>query len=354
MKKTLLFATGLIATASLSAQITITSADFPTPGDQAFVTVDTVPNAGISVGQPGPNGTYDLTDINLDNEEITNFVEPSTLPNASEFPKATIATGGGGFEVYLKVGATEYDFQGVVVPNQAGGTEPWVIKYDDPQIFVTFPSTYQTAFVDDFYGQETFYVGMDFQGTQIDSGRITFTGTTDAEFDGFGTLSTPAGTFSDVLRQRAELTETQVIEVCINPGIPGLPCQWTEFQRNTEFSVEYTFYGKQSKMPLGSATYNAAEDTLQEVSINSDPTLTSIEEFGALVEGGIFPNPTQDVVNFKSEVTAAYLIDNAGRKIAIEVRNNTADLSTIEAGVYPIIATTKTGELERHPVVVSK
>lgn len=353
MKKTLLFATGLIATATLSAQITITSADFPTPGDQAYITIDTVPNAGISVGQPGPNGTYNLTDIDLNNEEITSFVDPSTLSNASEFPEATIAINEGA-EIYLKVGATEYDFQGIVLPNQAGGTEPWVIKYDDPQIFVTFPSTYQTAFVDDFYGQETFYIGMDFQGTQIDSGRITFTGSTDSEFDGYGTLTTPAGTFSDVLRQRAELTETQIIEACINPGIPGLPCQWAEFQRNTEFSVEYTFYGKQSKMPLGSATYNASEDTLQEVSINSDPTLTSIEEFGALVEGGIFPNPTQDVVNFKSEVTAAFLLDNAGRKIAIEVRNNAADLSAIEAGAYTIIATTKDGDVERHPVVLSK
>ena len=137
--------------------------------------------------------------------------------------------------------------------------------------------------------------------------------------------------------------------------MPGLPCQWVEFQSETTVSVEYSFIGEQSRTPLGALTYDEAETTVQSVTTNTDPEITSIAEYNMpTVSGGLYPNPAKDIVTFKNDITDAYILDINGKRIETQVVNNTIDVSTLAAGKYTVIATNGAGFPEQHPLVVSK
>ncbi|TXC85291.1 T9SS type A sorting domain-containing protein [Luteibaculum oceani] len=355
MKRLLLLSAVFGAFTSLNAQFIINPSTTFSAGDVQYLSIDTLPNSGISAGQSGSGQSYDISDFDLNFENITNFREAELIRNNENFPTATIGIeqqggpGGGTVQVFFRKDANGIFLEGVVAQDSI------VIEYSDEQTLVEFPSAFNSSYNDTYYAQATFYVGQNFQGTQIDSGRITIDGNRQAAFDGSGTLKSITGLFNDVLRERATVTETQTFELCINPGIPGFPCAWQEFNSETSTNVEYNFYGAESKFPLGSLTYNAAEDTLQEVNTNTDPTITSITEYDGpnVIEGGIYPNPVKTTATFTKPVQSVILMDASGKQQEIKLVNNSIDLTEVSNGNYIVIAVNQAGFVEHHPIVVA-
>lgn len=349
MKKLLLITAAVAAVFSTKAQHTLTATNTFGGGDVQYIGFDTIPNAGISAGSAGAGMTYDISDFDFDGEVVTNWLEATALRNNENYPEATHGLDQGGTQVFFKKDVEKMVVLGVVAQDS------FVIRYSDTQKIYDYPSSFNTGFNDTYYARESFFVGQNFQGTQVDSGRITIEGTRNSAFDGSGSLKSIAGNYNNIIRERAEVSETQTFELCINPGIPGLPCQWTEFNSETTAGVEYNFYGADSKFPLGGMEYNPAEDTLREVFINSDPTVVSISEYEgpAVVEGGIYPNPVKTTATFTKEVKSAVLVNQEGKEIAIEVVNNKIDLSSIANGVYTVVAVNKAGFVEHHPIIVA-
>ncbi len=356
MKKHLLSLLAIIAVLFSQAQLTIDSSNAAVVGITTFVSIDTLPNDGVSAGASGSGQVYDISDFDLNIETITPVVEPSTAPGGADFPDADMAFDQQeqGSAAFFTKSASKFEFVGVSFPDFAGGSEPITVEYSDPETQLEFPATLNDGFVDDYYGQESFFIGQEFEGQQIDSGRITIEGNNDALIDGSGRLITIAGEFSNVLRLRIRNEETQTIEACV-VVVPGLPCQWVEFQSETTVSVEYGFIGAQSRTQLGGVQYDENETTVQAVLANTDPEITSIAEYNVpTVSGGLYPNPAKDLVTFKGEVTSAYILDINGKRIETEVVNNTIDVSALAAGKYTVIATNAAGFPEQHPLVVSK
>jgi hypothetical protein len=156
-----------------------------------FVDVGTVPGDAFAYhdcpwqtpGTPGMAQTWDLSGLTTDSVIQISFVDPATTPDAASFPLATIAADNDSGYAYSAFGATGGQFLGISLTGLA------TIVYTDPMQMVVYPATYLTTWTDAYAAN--FSIG---------GFPIARTGTVTAEVDGYGTLTMPYGTLSDVLR----------------------------------------------------------------------------------------------------------------------------------------------------------
>jgi hypothetical protein len=114
--KSLLFFSLLIG-GSLSAQITITSAELPSVGDTYIqVAVSTV----ISPGPAGANQTWDFSSLS-GTATPYGYVSLAASQDQASFPNANLVEGVSGAENYFKKNATEFSIEGQFVVKRSVG-----------------------------------------------------------------------------------------------------------------------------------------------------------------------------------------------------------------------------------------
>lgn len=185
MKKFLLIACSAFAGWNAQAQPVINSADYNPTADSIFNY-----KYGVVQVDPGPAGanmTWDRSAINL----TTSYpVVPHVCPGSAECSSFASATEymetNLGANVFYQRTATELNEVGLT--NGSGGTT----TYTDPYKFLQFPITYNQTYTD-AYSATVLQNGISYQHD----------GTYSSIVDAYGTLKTPAGTFTDVLRQKA-------------------------------------------------------------------------------------------------------------------------------------------------------
>ena len=344
MKKIIL-SIALFAGISASAQYQITSANVPVINDLTYDAVDTIPNANIDGGIASSEAQlFLIADVDLDIEESTLFDDPINYPTSSEFPTADIAFEFGAGPSFAEVKNDRVEVIGTEFASPTGGA-PEAIHWDNTLSILRFPYGFGDTYKDTGHFRQSFYIGQDFGGMTIDSGRIDLTVQVTSLVDAFGSLETLNGTFSDVIRERQEITTTNIIEVCIQL-IPGFPCQWQDASQFTgqssepETEVDYLYYGAQSKFPYASLTYNATEDTLKTVTVSLDEiypnSINEIKNLGNMV----YPNPATEVISVKaSEAAIVTISDISGRTILTTTDKNNISIAHLNAGSYVISIT---------------
>lgn len=185
MKKlfTVLFSFGA---AYAIAQPTITSSFVPVAGDN--LVQQSADTTGINPGNAGANVTWNFASlVNAGSPQVNNYISPVGTPYSSNFPAATIcaktvSTGGATAYMYCASTATTYSQLGI-------GTTAYIYNYTDPMIMMQFPTTYNTTYTDNV---KVIYTvnGVDVYRRAV----VTSTA------DGYGTLTTPGGTFTNALR----------------------------------------------------------------------------------------------------------------------------------------------------------
>lgn len=182
-KKLLTFMTGglLMACTAAYAQPTLTATGCnPTLGES--YTLKTA--AFESEGGSGPNQTWNLAMPGGVSGGLISVVAPSSTPNGSSFTNASIALSNtsSGTILYQKTSGTSAQNYGFV----GGGT---VSPYSNPEDMIRFPFNYTNTYSDNWAGQ--FVSG---GNTFFRSGKTTVTA------DAYGTLTTPNGTYTNVMR----------------------------------------------------------------------------------------------------------------------------------------------------------
>ena len=180
MKKitlSLLFIIAVIG--SNTAQPTLTSAGInPVVGTVFTQNTATYANPGSA----GASQTWNLA-ITSSGSVVNTGVTAASTPYASNFTTATVAFNTSGNYSYFK--GTSSAWQNVGVASSSGT----VLAYSDPEDMLHFPFTYNNTYTDPW--AVTFIVS-------------TYTyyrsGTTAVTADGYGTLTTPDGTFTGVTR----------------------------------------------------------------------------------------------------------------------------------------------------------
>ena len=193
MKTAFTFFSFLIITA-LTAQPTITSNWAPNIGDMVEDVVGLNANL-LEPGNDGANANWDYSNVMQDpNVPVAGFefADPSVSDFANLFPTSNIAIVVSGIDpntlptTFYKKSSDQIELLGNALPMVS-------FIYSDPQVLMKFPFSYGDSFEDDFMAINDI-IGII---NEVD-GQVTVTA------DAYGTIKTPKGTYSDVIRVKTE------------------------------------------------------------------------------------------------------------------------------------------------------
>jgi hypothetical protein len=174
-----------ISAVAAHAQITLTAAtSTPVAG-----TSDTLhQNTTFLAGNAGANQTWDFSTQSFSSVNPNVFEACNSSNNCSTFPGTNLVFSTTGGYMYYSASATALSNLGVA----AGGLN---IPYTNPEDIYRFPFTYGNSYTDTW------------AATVVNSG-VTFyrSGIDSVSADGWGTLITPAGTFTNTLRLKRIMT----------------------------------------------------------------------------------------------------------------------------------------------------
>ncbi len=313
MKKNVLsLITGsLIVLNSLSnAQPIITAAGINfVVGDQLNVVNATY----VNPGSQGANQTWDLSAMVSSFTTQNVGVTASSTPYASNFTGATIALNqpAYGNYSYYKINSSAQQYYGY---ENVNGFQ----AYSDPEDMIRFPFTYNDTYIDPW--SVTFLV----------SGTTKYRkGTTTVTADGYGTLITPAGSFTNVLRVHFVEDYIDSMNFSGSPAITNLHQeQYFWYKEGIHFALAEIYSASVNNgAPILSGTYLANPAT----GVNDLSNMIS--------EYSLSPNPTSEQVKLNFTLTenkkvTINVFNALGQNIQLEqTENEMQGANTIELNV---------------------
>jgi hypothetical protein len=316
MKKPLLMI-ALSALAGVSnAQVTLTAAGVnPVLGE----TVNMNNGNYTSPGSAGTSQTWDLTGIGAGTPAgAATIVNASATANAASFPGATIALDNttSGSAQYYKTTSTAWQNYGVYVPGTA-------LPNSNPEDLLHFPFSHGNSFTDSWAGQFV-------------SGGYTFyrTGSTTVTADGYGTLTTPNGTYSNVMRVHFVQTYQDSAYV----GVPYVityvndEYMWYKEGIHSQVAVVYTLTSSAGGPYTGGSYITGT---------------VGVEESSLLSSFDVYPNPASEILNLNLSVETQAKLDvviynSLGQQVMNVTEGNavtganlfSVDVATLNEGVY--------------------
>lgn len=332
-------------------QITIDQGDMPSAGDMPRVsTADTL--VAVDPTPTGANYSWDFSNLKPQFQQVDSFIGRSDLPFTLLFTvssKADIARyirtstdslpiGGvsfsGGYQIYDKT-ATDYNDMGQAT--LLNGLLPIFLEKDPVDVVHRFPLNYMDT--DSGYSQAI----LDLQIPGLGSIYIQQDRVRESEVDGWGTLTTPYGTF-DVLRVRSEIMgeDSIMFDTLFNFSVPSIP------------TVEYKWLAKGMDIPvlqINTTAFGGMEVVTQvryQDSLRSEvPTLGLEDKLDPLVVH-TFPNPVNEslhiqIPDLRGQTAQIRLFDLQGRLVSqSETRGLNVELSMshLATGHYVLEITT--------------
>lgn len=297
MKKPLLLPVLLLASASIFAQPTIQSSDFyPTIGESFTLNYGSY----IAPGLAGSNVTWDLSGL-----AASSTITVSALAANPSFPGTDLTlTYSGQSSIYVDFTPTEYLVNGLFqVPSNT------TITYSDPMKYYEFPMNMGESYTDNF------------AATFTTSGfNFTRSGTISCEVDGYGTLITPSGTHTNVLRVHSVQDYTDSYAMgSLDVTIDNYT--WIKAGFHQELAMVQTMT---SDVSSGSSAYYASNT----LGLNNS-------EFSTMK---LYPNPTQDylIIDFEVTVDQIEVTDLNGRLVTVSFDKEAGilDVSQLNSGIY--------------------
>lgn len=293
-----MFLLSFLLSVALSAQITITTADMPSVGDTLIAYQDTlVP--GFSIGQKGPNRTWDFSNLQPNKTVPTYVVAPSSTPYNSTFSASSFALTND-FNGYLfytnSSSALRVDGLASNDPNLGVISVPFSPKPDQYR----FPTTYGGAFSGSSgfvsakpYNQLPANIQQQisaalssFPGITVTQVRVTFTSSYTDTIDAWGTVITPIGSYDALRRKRIENSNTK-IEAELDPFIGSN--FWYELANVPASNTEHSWLAKEAEVLLVSLGYDSLRNIISVTYAGAPP---------APVASFTWANPAGGLVNF--------------------------------------------------------
>lgn len=330
MKKIYLLAFSFIAISQANAQVTLTkAANEPVIGD-TYDTKDLDTTNVLPMAISGSNVTWNVTGVSETGGLTTNnFVNPSTDPNAANFPGTTIVQSDGNASSYFKSSASLYELLGL----DAG---MFVLNYNTNAATV---AAYPISFG---------YVNNDIGAGAVTASTLsgTFSSTINTTADGTGTLNfngIPTSNYSNCLRVKT----SQHVSFSLAGGLIT----------GTMDMVIYNFYVSGTKFPIFTVNYsniNAPAAGINNQRQDQASALSSVvlglgEKKMNDIIFKVYPNPANGEVSLHFVLTQkeSYTIEvvNALGQVVKSVSkpdlqpglyNEAIDIQGLSAGVYHV------------------
>lgn len=349
MKKQLLLFSSLLIVSAASAQITINMADIVVPPKTVLQANDTLPT--VSVGSAGPSQTWNMSALNTHTIDSLSFMPTAWAPDAAVFPMSnmTLKQGNSGFFSYLSNTSAALDIIGNTGDLDPGtGTTEHLIQHVNPgERLISFPSTYNTNFVNDYGSIATFHYGVDPGiGFVVDSVMQRSKVHKVSVADAWGTITTPLGTFSALRLSQRKYTVDSTFGLISGFG-------WMFFQETIDSTKSYSWWTNGVGFPLVATDVDWTTNAPTRAQwLQATPT-TGINEFTA-AEINVFPNPATDHVSMQldpTKVSTVLVYDLSGRLVeALAVQQDLLTINTANygAGMYTYSLNSKDGNVLFH------
>ncbi len=318
MKKTILLFTFFLAGIIVSnAQITITQSDVAGAGNVMQLAHDTEKDTmpgSINPGPSGANQTWIFSALLSSTVDTLTFTNPASLPNGSNFPSANLAivNSTDGSEIYL-----ENISSGLFVVGAYGDTTgqgAMAIPFNPKEQLAAFPATYNTAFQNtsgfDFAFPFTLIPG-------IDSLRIKEVKIKDIKADGWGTITTPLGTYSCLRNRGRVITIDTVFAHPVGP--PG----WVDIgppYTYTDTAWHFSWWANGIGFPLLEFD-STAGDTIRNISWIKTLPYAGTSETAPLSGVSVYPNPSSGVFSVQPATGNWQLASSEKPEARIEIYN---------------------------------
>lgn len=321
------------------AQITITENDVFHAGDIYINANDTIPS--VSAGSAGANQTWNLSGLHNDYLDSDYIVLPSATPYGSSFPASNLVErsyvkGLGESYAYFNLGSDSLTVQGTVVPfgsYTAYGYRIPALKQ------IAFPATYNTQWSGSYNEIEKYGIGAG------DSEKgVTLTAYT-TKVDGWGSVTTPAGTYS-ALRLNVAYTPIYDSEYFYTGGTWSFIGVLVPAK-----SGSYIWLASGKGLPVATLITDSANNIISGYYLfNTILGVDNIQQDNAGVS--VYPNPANTLVNIATKATSqtGYInvADITGREVeTLPFNNGKAELNTsgYANGIYLYMITDMNGNL---------
>lgn len=295
----------------------------------------------VSQGTSGANQTWNFGSITTNTAGFNQTYTVTTVPASitTQFPNANAilkSTYGG--NVY-KTSSTVLQLYGIydaMSPNNS-------VANQNPQDMVRYPFTYSNSFTDTYSGTQG-----PTGAQQVSKGTSTITA------DGYGTLTLPGGTFSNVLRVYVHTV--------------GKDSSSAVNQTNL-IKDEYWWFLPNNHYPILQNITNNYGGSIFKDLVVLNTILASVSENASIIKSfNIYPNPNNGkTLNLDLNLTenAKYeiaIIDNLGREVLktnsdqiFEGYNfRTIDISGLESGIYNVGIILENGKSLNRKITIQK
>ncbi len=306
---------------TVMAQPTLTAAGInPVSGEQ-FINVG---STYTSPGSAGANQTWNFAALTTNSTSTVSVLTASTTTYGASFPNANVATTGNGtsFE-YYKTSAGAYQSYGSA---NASTTD----SYTNPEDRLQFPFTYTNTYLDYF------------SSIYVSSGVTIYrSGNTNVTADAYGTLTTPAGTFSNVLRVYSVYMYHDSSNTSGNPSVNIF--QRTQYQ--WYLNGNHTAIANVSTFTFTPATGSPVSGQGAGYLSNATTGINLESAFSKSIS--IFPNPGSGTINFSVALTESKKVEiKLFNSLGAVVLSNTEtqgiaggnsykfDLASLPGGIY--------------------
>lgn len=334
MKK-IYISVSLLASVALSnhatAQTTITAAALPQVGFIYNMISDTakatdLPSFTVTAGSSSAQ-TWDYSALfNNIYTDPAAFVTPAGHPGASSFSTANMAANQNGSWVYFSSTATGLFVEGVDVV--ITGTTTAIMNFNPFETLIPVPYTYSNT-TNNVYAAISNVTVSGIPATIHHRANRTITA------DAFGSLTTPAGTYSNTLRLNThEITSDSTF---VMGAFQAAYSRW-------DTTTTYTWM------------QDAADAKLMEISMDkTNPVVTKAQYLESLQFAGIqqvtssnnqvtiYPNPAKDIINVEglmqnaaSQITITDMLGNAVYHSMDNTQHTMINVAGLAEGVYNI------------------
>lgn len=265
----------------------------------------------VAEGPMGTNVTWDLSDIT----DTTSILNTVSVNSGGSFPTANfVITNSDGNKSYVKQTSTSIDIVGIVVPNFT------TMSYSDPASYFTLPLTTATNKVDNFK-------------CSFSSSGFAFVreGTIKSEFSGSGTLITPYGTYTNVVRIKTTLNFSDTYS---GGKIYTSQVSYNWYKSGIHHEVANVSYVN------GSFNYAYYSDAALNVGLEEQ----------AAFNFATYPNPLSNELTINSEeaLSKVMITSLSGELIqTIDVNNEnnlTVSFNEMESGIYFVVLKGSNGQ----------
>lgn len=238
-----------------------------------------------SPGSAGASQSWDISSITGNTSGVVSVVAPASTVNGASFPGANVAYSySSGSVIYLKTSTSALQNYGLFSSNV-------VMPYSNPEDLLRFPCNYTDTYTDQFSSQ---FVSSGY--TYYRSGTVTVTA------DAWGTLTTPTGTYTNVMRVHL----VEAYQDSVDFGGPYII---------TYDNDEYLWYKEGTHIQIA-WVYTVTNSMTGSTSVGAYMEGGSqVETIDALTGSIISPNPARDFVNIdfslSQEQTATIMVFNA-------------------------------------------